>query len=353
MANLLFDGFEQLTVGYSRLKWDISASSGNVTTSNVRPGGSTQKVTGSGTGTWIRSIGSNVGHVFAGWGFLNTASISANASCEGILYDGATAQVGWRQNSDGSISVYRGADNTATLIGTTAATGLLPASGVAADFKMVELEVVFATGATGTVKLRVAGVEELSVTSVQTSNTANSYCNRIGIFMTNASGTGLSFDDVYVNDDTGSAPHNTYYGEAFVVEKVIPGGNGNSSQWLGSDGNNTDNYLLVDDSGNDDTDYNAEATVNEIDTYAGTNLTNATGTIIGVEQIFIARKDDVATREIAGVLRTGSTDYPQTTRTMTGAYQLFSERIDVNPNTTLAWSIADINGIEIGQKVIT
>ena len=355
MANLLFDGFEGLTAAYVRSKW--AAATGGSGSWNVsataRPGGSAQAIGASSALSAFRrrAIGANVAHVFTGVGVL-FATQPAGTDCSVVLYDGTTAQVGWRRNSDGSISVYRGVNSAATLIGTTAA-GVLPLGSVAADYKMPELEVIFATGATGEVRLKVAGVQVLEVLTVQTSNTANAYCNGVEIRMSSGGANNERFDDFYLNDNTGSAPHNTFYGEAFVVEKIGPSGNGTYSEFTGSDGNSTDNYLLVDDTGNDDTDYVASGTLNQRDTYALSNLTNATGTVIGIEQHFVARKDDVASRAVAPMVRTGGSDFVGTPQTMTGSYALYSERRLLNPDTGLAWSIADINALEAGVKVTT
>lgn len=360
MANIFFDGFENLSNTYLNAKYvavtGLPAPSWFSNTGNVaRPGGSSNgpRAGNSPSGTHgHRDLGGNYAHVFVGMGVLSSA-VGTFTGCIVALYDGATAQIGWKTASDGSISVYRGDNNASTLIGTSAA-GAFVLGSVAADYHMVEMEVVFATGATGSVIVRVGDVVVLTVTSVQTANSANAYCNRIGI-STKTTGSGVyNYDDLYLNDNSGSAPHNTFYGEAFVVESVKPSGDGNSSQWVGSDGNSVNNSLLVDEAlTNDDTDYVASGTVGQKDLYASTNLANATGTIIGVEQNLVAKKDDVAVREIAGLLRTGATDYPQTTRTMTGSYVLAYERIDTNPNTSLPWAIADINGIEQGQEVVT
>ena len=351
MANLIFDGFENLITSY--LQYKMAQNVRLVVSSSARPGGSTQALAGgnNGYGPVSLPIGSNVAHVFYGVGFRYPGSTVPSTQCQAILYDSATAQVGWKLNSNGSISVYRGATSGSTLIGTTT-TGLITLNSVStADYKMVELEVVFATGATGTVKLRVNDTEVLNVSSVQTSNTANAYCTHYAISGSNAGSEGVNYDDLYVNDDTGSAPHNTYYGEAFVVERVLPNADGNSSQWTRSTG--TNNYAMVDDTGNDDTDYVSSSTTNQIDTYGCSNLTNASGTVIGIEHNMIIRKDDVANRVVAPVIRTGGTDYPQTNRTATGTYTLWYERINTNPNTSLPFSISDINGIEIGVKLTT
>jgi hypothetical protein len=216
---------------------------------------------------------------------------------------------------------------------------------------MVELEVVFGTGTSGSIKLRVADVEVLNVTGINTAPSGVAQANRVRVHLSTSSDY---IDDFYVNDDSGSAPENTYFGEAFVVESMIPNGNGNSSQWVGSDGNSTDNYLLVDDSGNDDTDYVRSGLLNDLDTYALSNLSNATGTIRRATHLFVARKDDVATRTLASTLRTNSTDYPSgTNKAMAGTYGVFVDERTINPDTSLRFTIADLNGIEYGTKVTT
>ena len=351
MANLLFDGFEHLVLTYVKSRWDIANSGAQLVTSLVRPGGSQQCLAGSGENYWARSIGSNVGHVFVGGGLLFSAGI-VTTNTHLLLQDGTTSQVGLHVNNDGSISVYRGATTASTLIGTSAA-GLisLSANNAAADYKMVEMEVVFATGATGSVKVKVGDIEVLNVTNVQTSNTGNAYCNRVNLLTTSQSGQQNRWDDFYLNDDTGSAPHNTFYGEAFVVERIIPNADGATTQWSRNTGAN--NYAAVDDTGNDDTDYVFESTVNDIDTYGTSNLTNTSGTVVGVEHHIVAKKDDVATREIAGVLRVNGTNYVGTTRAMTGTYALTSQRRTVSPDTGTGWTISEVNALELGVKVIT
>jgi hypothetical protein len=356
----MFDGFEVLLGLYLNEKYHANHPTAgwfNASTAaaSVRPGGSTQGVTPSNSASGnhgMRNLGANYSHVFVGMGIRCNAVGSFTGVILGLWDTTATAQVGLRINSDGSISVYRGASSADTLIGTSAA-GAFALGSTAADYHMVELEVIFATGATGEVRVRVAGAQVLEVLTVQTANSANAYCNHIGLNTKTTGSANYAYDDLYLNDDSGSAPHNTFYGEAFVVERSIPNGDGDSSQWLGSDGNSVNNFQLVDDGGNDDTDYVASGTVSQEDTYAGSDLTNGTGTIIGVESNIVARKDDVATREIAAVLRPASTSYPQTTRAMAGTYALFWERVDINPETSLPWSIASINSNKIGQRVIT
>jgi hypothetical protein len=72
-------------------------------------------------------------------------------------------------------------------------------------------------------------------------------------------------DDLALNDTSGSF-QNSWPGE----EKVIilrPNGNGDNSDWGGSDGNSTDNYLLIDETPPDTADYVEDNTSGQIDDY--------------------------------------------------------------------------------------
>lgn len=359
MANLLIMGFERLSLSYWRSAtiWDITQPPGNWNFNSAtapRSGGSSHSVAGtSAAGGGIRSLSGNFSRLFTGIGYMKrAAALVSDATCRVTFYDGTTPQVGWCVNSDGSISVRAGTLATDTLLGTTAAGVLVAAgtSGTGADYKMVELEVIFHASA-GAVRLKVADVEVLHVTGLNTAPSGAAQANRVRVHL---STTSDYIDDFYVNDDSGTAPENTFLGEAFVVESIIPTGNGNSSQWVGSDGNSTDNYLLVDDNGNDDTDYVRSGTLNDLDTYAMSNLSNATGTIIRTVHLFVARKDDVATRTLASALRTNGTDYiSATNKAMTGTYATFLDELTVNPDTSLRFTISEINALEVGQKVTT
>jgi hypothetical protein len=353
-------GFEQLSQTYIRSAtlWDITVPVFGVTNTAPRSGGSGQALVGNlGERIGTRTIpGGNYAHLFCGigWMYRSTTLAATPANLDFTLFDGTTAQIGWVISNLGEVIVYRGGTTGGTELGRTA-TGVIVAagtSGTGADYKMIEMEVVFATGATGSVVIKVADTTVLTVSSVQTAASANAYANRVRLIMRSDNAL-TRMDDFYINDNTGSAPENTFFGEAFVVEALVPNADGNSSQWLGSDGNSTNNYLLVDDTGNDDTDYVASGTLNDIDTYNLPSLTNATGTVIGVNLIHVARKDDVATRTIAGVLRTASTNYVGSNKTMSGTYTLYEERTLINANTSLRFTISDVNGLEIGQKLTT
>ena len=89
------------------------------------------------------------------------------------------------------------------------------------------------------------------------------------------SGTTI-FDDVYLMAGTGDE----FLGDC-TVATLLPTGNGFVNQFVGSDGNSTDNYLLVDEQPPSSTDYVGSATTGQQDLYTLTNLTGS-GTVLAV-----------------------------------------------------------------------
>lgn len=113
-----------------------------------------------------------------------------------------------------------------------------------------------------TTSARIDGVEFASGT-IDITATPNSF----GCF-TSASDATLDYivDDLAINDASGSS-ENTWCGEGEVI-CLRPNGNGDNSDWTGSDGNSTDNYLLVEEFPPDTADYVQSNTSGQIDDYA-------------------------------------------------------------------------------------
>jgi hypothetical protein len=90
--------------------------------------------------------------------------------------------------------------------------------------------------------------------------------NNIGIGITGGDAT-LDYvvDDIGINDNTGSR-QNSWPGEEKLIYQLV-NGNGDSSQWTGSDGNSTDNYLLLDEVPPDTADYVQSNTSGQADYY--------------------------------------------------------------------------------------
>lgn len=256
------------------------------------------------------------------------------------LRDGSTNQIYLHCNSVAQMEAVRG-DGTVLGASTTRI--------LSNRWYYLELKTTIHNSA-GTVAVRLNENLEINLSSQDTQNTANATADTImlgdavGQFVAN-----IFYDDLYVLD--GQAGKNDFLGD-IKIEYRAPNGNGNSSQFTGSDGNSTDNYLLVDEADpNDDTDYVESSTVGHKDTYTFQDLTNASGTVHGVQMIATAKKTDAGTRQIAHVARSSTNETDGATHTLTTEYVMHHYPIETKPGGG-AYSISDFNSAEFGYKVI-
>lgn len=340
MSLRFIDGFDHYVTADISEKWSSAVNTPAVNASAGRRGGGALLAPNSGTlgqvykvldaqGTWV--IGAA----------LKLSPITANARDIIALYDSGTIQAAVRLNADGTLSAMRGT----TVIGTT--TFALSAG----LFYYIEMKVVI-HDSTGTFEIKVDGSSKLALTSQDTKNTSNATANeiRIGPAGTVSAGSTYTWDDLYICDGQGST-NNTFLGDC-RVDTVYPTGNGNSSQLTGSDGNSTDNYLLVDEtSPNDDTDYVESSTAGNKDTYACGDISHTPTSIFGIQVLANAKKDDAGARSIATVTRSGSTDYDGATQALSTSYVYYSDIRETDPNTAAAWTKTNLNAAEHGVKV--
>lgn len=205
---------------------------------------------------------------------------------------------------------------------------------------------------TGAAEIKLDGASEVSVSGTDTQATGNATADQVVVGHFGGSGFNgaLYIDDFYICDGTGSAPTNDYLGD-IRVQALFPSGNGNTSNLVGSDGNSTDNYLLVDETPpNDDTDYVESSTVGDKDTYAFGNLTPTTGTVYGVQVVPRARKTDAGTRKIASIARLSATEVDSADKTLSTTYVYLPDVREAKPGGG-TWSISDVNSAEFGAKV--
>lgn len=164
----------------------------------------------------------------------------------------------------------------------------------------------------------------------------------------------LFYDDVYVLNEQGSV-NNSWLGDTRCYP-LYPNGNGTSSTPLsGSDGNSTDNYLLVDEVGPPDiTDYVFSQTDGDQDTYTFEDLPVTLGTIRGVEVRMHAAKDDTGTKQIRAITRRSGTDSfgPDHTLAAVPLYQTHHDIDELDPHAGPgSWTISNINSTEWGVEV--
>lgn len=194
-------------------------------------------------------------------------------------------------------------------------------------------------------KVYVDGVEQLS-TSGNTGN-ADIVKFRVGLEIVDWGGY-VHTDDVYLDDTTGE-------GSAAVcpILRFYPltmDGNGNYAQWDGSDGNSTDNYLLVDERPpNDWTDYVQTTVTDEYDSYTMTGITLGTGQTVNavIPTAYAIRTG--STEQIALGTRLSGTDSIGSDQTPELSWIFLSERQTTKPGGG-SWSESDVNGAELVIK---
>lgn len=151
-------------------------------------------------------------------------------------------------------------------------------------------------------------------------------------------------DDIAVNDTNG-AVDNSWCGDGKIVA-LVPTGD-NSVQWLGSDGDATDNYALVDETPPSDSDYVRATGSAYTDIYNLTDYDFAGQTIQRIWMVSRAKSDQSGDYFYHGIQVSGSNYL------VTGSLPTSFGRIDIqstgtwnlNPYTGAAWSQEQLNAL--------
>ena len=140
------------------------------------------------------------------------------------------------------------------------------------------------------------------------------------------------------------------------IEVLRPNADGNQNTWDGSDGNQVNNFEMVDEAGlHDDgaTDVSS-STLNEIDEYNYPALSGDIATIAGVHDVLVAERSSGPARSISNTARVAATDYVGSANVLTAVTQVaYFHMWDQDPNTSVAWIEAGVNAAEFGVKITT
>jgi hypothetical protein len=265
------------------------------------------------------------------------------------LYDGGTVQCGLALNSSRQLFVFRQTPATAVL--GTGTTVLNTNQWYYVEWKWKITDTI----ASGEMEVHLDDVIEINITSGDSKNSANAYAT--GMRLGGADGvgnTGLAGTygtDLYWFDLTGSE-NNARTGPV-RVQTLMPTGDGNSSQFTGSDGNSVNNSLLVDETTpNGDTDYVESSTLNHKDTYATADTVAATNTIHVVAVNHVAKKTDTDPREIVAVTRISGTDYEASAnKVLSTGYLNHQSFFPLDPAAASVWTKSVVDAAEFGLKV--
>ena len=258
----------------------------------------------------------------------------SNASTAAALFrfdDSGTVQDSLVYNGDGTFSVRR---VSSTVLGTTANLGILTDV-----WYYLEIDITIHDTA-GAYELRVNGVSVLSDSSVDTRNGGSGTCNTATLIW-GTTGS-CSYDDGYAASGSSS-----FQGEIRVVTQV-PTGDGADQDWDPSSG--SDGYAMVDEIPEDgDTTYISSGTGGDKDTFTFPAL-GLSGTVLAVQTVAVARKDDSGSRSIKSVVRSGGTDYAGSSHALSTSYAAYPDIWTTDPDTSSAWDVAGVDAAEYGVE---
>ena len=226
-----------------------------------------------------------------------------------------------------------------TILGTTSGLGL-----VIDTWYWLELKVK-CHDSTGTYELRIGETDVLSASGVDTKEGTNDY----SVIRLGTTGTVLDieYDDFYVCDSTGST-NNDFLGNC-AVTAIRPNGAGYQDELTPSAGVNYQN--VDEDELDDDTSYNESGVIGEKDTY---NYDNVSGLeeVFGIQINTECRETDAESFKLKTVTRISSTDYTDSEQTIaTSDFTNKRSISELNPNTSLAWTVTTLNLAEFGVEV--
>lgn len=227
--------------------------------------------------------------------------------------------------------------------------GAVSATGTATfsldNWYYIEIKVLLSdSGGTGTYEVRVDGVTDISGTGVNNTDSTGQTITEVR-FGLSGNTADYYLDDVYICDGTGTV-NNDFLGDV-KVERLAPTGNGTTNDGVGSDGNSTDNYLLVDDTGNLGTTEFVQISGTGTELYS-TGTLGAGEVPVGVMVSASFIDGDVA-ETYDGLLRIGTTTYEaDAPANGSGTLTLRDWLFETNPDTAAAWAEDDLDGVEFG-----
>jgi hypothetical protein len=276
--------------------------------------------------------------------YCNTAFTGTNT--QGffiVLQETAGNQVTLHWSLDGNFYV-RGGGTTGTIIAGPFAHGMAANSWCHWQAKVV------INNTTGSVELRKNNnpVDDFSATNLNTRNgTTNAYANKFT--MSTVTGT-WNIDDLFVNSGSGAVP-NSWPGQLRAIQ-LMPTADTAQKDLTPLSG--ISNYAMVDELKMDsNTSYVYGAVAGQTDIY---NLADLTVTPTAIPLVVVRHsfaKSDTGARTATTEIRSGGVTQDQAAVTLATTYQWQDTYLTVDPNTSAAWTLAGVNALQVGPKVVS
>lgn len=214
--------------------------------------------------------------------------------------------------------------------------------------------------ATGALSFKINGVEQLNggagYTNIDTQNAGTAAWTRFAWGNDNAGSSKpprIRWCDIVVNDGAGSV-NNNHPGDCAVLADVCEDGNGSNADFTPNSG--TDHGDRVNEIPEDaDTTYNQSSASGQRDSYIFANLSATDGTVRSVINRMCLKLSEAGASTAVGVVYKNATNYDSAVSLSPSdaSYAYFDDIRELDPQTSSAWTIAQVNASEFGVKRAT
>lgn len=245
----------------------------------------------------------------------------------------------------GVLNLRRGGA-TSTIMDASAVTTI-----VSQAWHRVELRIVVDNLA-GLYELRVNGSAVIGpTTGVNTrGSSSSSGVSQLVLSGNNNSVSGFIFDDIIVNDSSGST-FNTFPGQV-RIDAIRPTGAGDSSDGVASGAATL--HAAVDEAGTYDGDatYAGLSAPGDKNLFVASDLSETAASVLGVVVSAVAKATG-GPRTIRTKVKHGTSEGDGATRLVpAGTYGYIQDAFPINPSTGSTWTDAEINAMQIGYEVV-
>ena len=254
-----------------------------------------------------------------------------------------SSQVSISFDNLGVVRVWRGQPTTGVLLGTSSAGTFNVGEWVQFEAK-VAIDPV--NGSVG-VRLNTATVLTLSHTNTQA--TARSTFDSVCVGAPPDGGLAdYAVDDLFTLDSSG-ATNNDYLGVVRIKTQFTAApGDATVFTPVGA----AANWQAANNPQLDDTLYDASVTNGDIDLYRMQGV--VTGALVyGVQVRAAYRTDDIVSVAAQNVVKSGATQTEGVVHSLTGSYAFYTDIWEDDPNTSLGWTGAAVNAIQVGPRFTT
>jgi hypothetical protein len=346
MALIYWDGFDDYSVAQIGRYWTGTANTGGMTiAANGRNGTNNLRCNSGGNSSVSFTVGSlATGTTGLALRYASTPTANGAIIC---FFDGVASnyQVTIALNTSGQVVAFRG-QTGATLLGTST---VALNSGV---YYYLEAQVTIST-TVGVVVVKLNGTTILNLTGQNTQATANAFFTQI-VYDDDFPGNGhglcqhagnVDIDDLYIDNAA------TFHGDC-RVETVFATGVGFSNTFTPT-GAAANWQCVSENPADDDTTYVAGTAAGNIDLYTFAAIATTTGAVQGVMQMMIARNDSAGTTTLGAECRSGTTNFVDAGQNVgSTTYNGYFVLRLVDPNTSAAWTIANVNAAQFGVNRI-